>query len=277
MFGASEEYVNEVYGMDNKIIIYDRDLKTTSYKLHNLGHCNSVDYCSNADVLLTTDVLGYETARGRKAELVLYKNPLSRDTLLKKDAIIIPLYKQSNDGNLASFIYAQFVWGESDDILYGFEYHYYGKNAYKLQLGKGNIDYSLEYNGYGSFIKGCTEDEYNGTCLLLKTYKGTIMEGIDTEYVINSSYIPGAQGMCYDGYLYICWGTLGGKSILKILFDDEKDTYRVVNNYSCSFMDDSGCELFMEPEAIMINKPYAFAGFRNANDNIYNLISFVLN
>lgn len=275
LFGASEEYVSEQYGFDNRIYIYDFASESLTYKTHNFGHANCVDYNPRNDYLLVTDALGYDSKKGRDVELILYKNPESSVLLSREDALVIPLYKPTDKGvNKSSYIYAQFVWGNNDDILIGFEYHYWGKSIFKIQLGKGQEDYSVLPDGYGSFLDGKSENELNGTCRLLAVYDGSIKVGIDAKYVLNSSYIPGAQGMCYNNNLFLCWGTLGGSSILEIELDDINSTYHVVNSWCISHIDDNGKEMPMEPEAVAVKDYRVFCGFRNANTKTYRLLSF---
>lgn len=205
-----------------------------------------------------------------KPHILLYANPSEASSLLKADAscMIIPLYDESTQLSSTGGL----CWGENDNVLYfmdGVYSHYEGETGVvadhisitKLLLGRGDND--LSANGFGTFVSGKTENEYNGTCAILKEYTGS-MDDLLALAVISGGLpvflgLHTIQGMEYDGYLYIGWGTKG-HNFFKIQLDDTKDTYSVDYCYRYLYTDYKNAPSYYEPELCALMSDRVFCG-----------------
>ena len=250
------------------INVIDLETLTHTTKTHNLGHANSVDYNPNVDCLMTFGSNG-----SNQPTIVLYKEPDTVTDLRLTDAkcTIINLYNISEHFNISGSV----CWGEANCIAY-FVTGVYEDSSYtpidtrkiiKLLLGMGSNDLSGE--GFGTFISGRSNTEYNGTCKILKTYYGEIPY-IDTKYGRANLETP--QGMEYDKYLYLGYGTRG-HNILKIALDDDSNSYRVVDNYYVNMYSYSGALLYFEPEMVALNGAHLFTGSILSTDKMFYKIS----
>lgn len=237
--------------------------ETVETKTQNLGHANCVDYNEHNDYLLTyvrgTSGYGYPA-------IGLYPHPGEKDSLLKTDPgyIIINLYGET--GMLSPS--ASLCWGEDDQTIYFMDGYYSSMSPltpassisiYKIQLGLGTND--LSNGGYGNYT-AAEAGQYNGTCKIIKTYTGEVANGLDT--VMGASYIGTPQGMKYDGYLYVGFGT-AGHNFLVIELDDA-GTYRVIKNYMYHMYTDDRTEKLYEPELLVLDKTKIICGSANATN-----------
>ena len=237
--------------INNKI--YKLDLETeqaTDTETQAFGHCNSVDYNPNNDSLLV-----YKTSTNNDPQAIIYKNPSAQSAMAITDAncALVNLYNNSTYLNPSASI----CWGENDNIIYMIDgiYDNLSNNHLtanisirKLLLGMGTNDLSSE--GYGTYT-AVSSDKYNGTCKVLKTYNGVISNGINA--IFDPSNLNGtAQGMEYDGDIYIAWG-FSGHNFLRIKLNDADNTYHVVKNYMHNFTDNSGNIYYLEPEMLALN------------------------
>lgn len=252
------------------ITILDVDTDTIiGTKTHNLGHANTVDYNVN------NKTLAMFYTESHKPHILLYKNPADAVSLLKTDAncMIIPLYNDntqlSSSGGLC--------WGENDNVIYfmdGVYSHYEGKtgivadeiNITKILLGRGDNDLSAD--GFGTFVSGKAENEYNGTCAIIKQFKGSMKDPMAWTVISGGSPVhlglQTIQGMEYDGYLYIGWGT-SGHNFLRIQLDDTKDTYSVDYCYRYLYTNYKNAPSYYEPELCALTSDRVFCGSTGNN------------
>lgn len=253
-----------------QIKVLDIDTDTiTATKTHNLGHANTADYNPN------NKTLACFYTESHKPHILLYKDPAEAETLLKTDAdcMIIPLY----DGTTQMSSSGGLCWGENDNVIYfmdGVYSHYDGEtgvvadeiNITKILLGRGDND--LSENGYGTFISGKTEDEYNGTCTILKQYKGSMNDVLAWAVISGGSPVflglQTIQGMEYDGYLYIGWGT-NGHNYFKIQLDENRETYSIVYTYKYLYTDYKNAPYYREPELVALTPDRIFCGDASGN------------
>lgn len=226
-------------------------------RTHNLGHANSVDYNANNDCLIAFYTLNHNP------HLLIYSNPASKESLLTTDSncMIIPLY----DSDTSMSPTASLCWGEADNLVYymdGVYSSYDGDtgvlaesiSVHKILLGMGDNDLSAD--GYGTFVSGKANTEYNGTCKILKSYTGEFQAGIDI--IRNQNSLQTVQGMEYDGYLYVGWGTRG-HNFVRVQLDDTNNTYWADYNYMYHKYDYTHTtETLYEPELLALkgNKIY---------------------
>lgn len=233
---------------------------------HQLGHANSVDYFDAVDTLIA-----YGAEGTNKPTIVLYQHPDFSTTLELTDAgcVVIPLYNNSGFMNVSASV----CFGESPQIAYFMEGCYTNaaqaanpvRNIYKILLGMGSNNLASE--GYGTYISGKGDDEYNGTCKILKTYTGEIIPGVHCFANANSLWTP--QDMKFDGYLFVGYGTAGNNN-LKIQLDDHSDSYTVVNNYHFEVLATNGDIVPCEPELLALygNKMVCGVSNRGSHANL---------
>ena len=244
-------------------------------KHHTLGHANCVDY--NVENNYLVSYVRGEAGYNHPA-IGLYPNPSSKNTLSTDDEgyIVIKLY----DANKMMSPSASLCWGEDTQTIYYMDGYYSDMNQltpatsiniYKIQLGVGNND--LSNNGYGVYNQ-VDAGEYNGTCKVIKTYTGEVANGLDT-VIGNNSYIGTCQGMEYDGYLYVGFGT-AGNNFIAIELDDMSDTYRVVDNYLYHDYNDSYVEKIYEPELLALHNHKIICG-SSSSTNGSLVLEFIRN
>lgn len=257
--------------VDGKLwIFYDSDINPSIYKLdldteqattsesQHMGHCNSVDYNPNNDYMMI-----YSTSTNNNPKALLYKNPSAASDMRPSDGscTVVELY------NAITFLNpsASICWGENNNIMYMIDgiYDDLGNNHLtpdikitKILLGMGDND--LSSIGYGTFIYGRSTDEYNGTCKVIKTYSGVISDEINAKFDPNNK-LGTAQGMEYDGDIYIAWG-FSGHNFLQIRLNDNDDTYKVIKNYMHEFTDYTGTVRYLEPEMLALNNDKIICG-----------------
>lgn len=211
---------------------------------HNLGHCNSLDYCEKTDTLLTVDsTTNYQT-------ILLYPNASNaQSSIAKADCISIPV---SSDviSQIASCCFGQ----DHREIL--------------IYCGYGS---TTPYNLY-KMVLGYANGAYDGTVTLKKTYTGVIRDNIDT-YVTQGT-TGYAQDSCYDGYYYLAYGT-SGHNFLIIDLDDIHNTYRVVGNYLHHEYKDDYTEYGVEPEGVFLDgsKIYCLSRQNTAQLSFFNVFT----
>ena len=255
--GQDGTFINEKLWSfeDGKINIIDMETYTYTTKIQNLGHGNCVDYNENNDCLIT-----YGASGNNQPILIIYNNPESATELLLTDenCTIINLFNSNEFLSMSGSL----CWGESDCIAYFISGVYADssqtiaetREIYKLLLGMGDNDLSAA--GFGVFVSGKNNNEYNGTCKILKIYNGNI-EYIDTIYGRSNLETP--QGMTYDKYIYLGYGTRG-HNFLKIALNDDSNSYNVIDNYYCNIYNYDGSISYFEPEMIAIKDSFIYTG-----------------
>lgn len=249
-------------GVSEPSSIIEVDLPTAESRIvgnQQLGHCNSVDYNDDVSTLIT-----YGKNGTNQPTIVLYKNPdmTSGLRLTDSDCTIIPLYDASSFMNTSGAL----CFGEAPCFCYFVEGVYSdasqtintNRKIYKILLGMGNND--LSSGGYGTFTSGKEDDEYNGTCKIIKTYTGEVVPGVHCFANANSLWTP--QGLQYNGYLFLAYGT-AGNNYLKISLDDHAGKYTAVNNYHFEVYDASGNIIPCEPELLAIKGTKLYCGVTN--------------
>jgi len=157
---------------------------------HNLGHCNSIDYCKETDCLIFGNGSGSYAQTG---VIYIYPNASSLKNELNADinnaiAIDCASYNLGSKFNLC--------WGSSNSGRFDIAFLITDDNAriYKIQLGKG-----LNNLGKGVLLEGKSDSDFNGTFKIINDYTQDSL-GYDN---VN-------QGSDYDrGVLYTCVGHNG--------------------------------------------------------------------
>lgn len=216
---------------------------------HTLGHLSCMDYMESIDSIITKD----------GDRLLIYPNISNVNTsMLVEDAIKVELEDGKFDGSSVCF-------GESKDIVYAFiaftgstsDSSFIDKvqnKLYKLQLG-------FDANG-----------NYNGTYEIVGEYSGDILYNVGSEYGRNG--IMYIQGMAYDGYLYVGYGT-SGHNFYVLDIDDNAGKFYVVGNYERKCY--KGMErVYPEPEVVCLHNGKIYCGSRNTEKDVSWLIEFNL-
>lgn len=216
---------------------------------HNLGHANAVDYLN--DKLLVFNGGGYPP------EINIYSNPVGKEQLNYTDTNNFQLIFKEGTKSLPGDGSACF--GESEQIIYYFD----NTKIHKILLGMGDNDLSdktvekTDVTRFGVYQTGKTITEYNGTARVLKVYEG----------ILNQQ----AQGMCYDGFLYLSTG-FEFNHAFKVLLKDDAGTYEVVDDYRFNHVDYKGDRINLEAEVVFKDDSKVYVGARSATDSL--LVSF---
>ncbi|MDG2544724.1 hypothetical protein [Lactiplantibacillus plantarum] len=234
-----------------QIFRLDSGLKKVGRFVHNLGHLNSMDYNSETDSLLTSNTSDNITLI---SEIIIVQNVNSLNLpeswplidYNQNYVVKIPLGVNNIGGGP--------IFGENKNIVYFMCGQYYG--TYKIQkywLGTGTNDFSS--GGYGTFIAGKGENEYNGTAKLLGEFYGPTMEvGQDATY--------------FNGNIYGTFGRNTGK-IYKIELNQANSmeahgTYDLKEAWVLPNYDVNGNNASAEPEGMVIwNGYYLRTSFQN--------------
>lgn len=205
---------------------------------HNLGHCASADYNAKTDTVM---VCNGNLTLDTPPEFYLIKNASSynqssEETLAYNDSTKVVKVDVHGFGDYSLVG----CFGENEHIAY---FAITNTNAttkfYKCLLGMGTVDYSD--SGYGTFISGCADNEYNGTMLVLNSYNGINLDVF--------------QGICfYNGDIYMLLDNSGRKEayICKInLVNDSAyevaETRMMIEEYNAS-----GNKVYYEPEGLCV-------------------------
>lgn len=221
---------------------------------HNLGHANGVDYINNTLLVYNGSAL--------PPEINLYKNPDTTMTNLKiQDAANTQIiFKESSkllpgDGSAC--------FGLDNKIVY-YAYSAGGTQVVilKILLGLGDNDLSdkttdkSDNQHWGSFVSGKSNDAYNGTAQIIKSYTGDI----------SGDNQP--QGMAFNGYLYLGTSHSEQKAYQLQLLDD--GSFKVVDDYKSEMTDYKNNVIGLEPEITFIDpeKRSLFVGGRGGASNV---------
>lgn len=240
----STDTIGEIYKFDSK-------LNKVGRFVHNLGHLNSMDYNSETDTLITSNTSDNTTSL---SEIILVQGV----TGLQLDegwplinynqsyVVKIPLGVNNIGGGP--------IFGENKNVVYFMCGQYYG--TYKIQkywLGTGTNDVSS--GGYGTFIAGKGDNEYNGTAKLLGEFYGPTMDvGQDATY--------------FNGNIYGTFGRNTGK-IYKIELNQANSTevhgtYDLREAWVLPNYDVNGNNVSSEAEGTVIwNNQYLRTWFQN--------------
>ena len=132
----------------------------------------------------------------------------------------------------------------------------------KILLGLGDNDLSdkttdkSDNNHWGSFVSGKSNDAYNGTAQIIKSYTGEI----------SGDNQP--QGMAFNGDLYLGTSHSEQKAYQLQLLDD--GSFKVVDNYKSEMTDYKNNVIGLEPEITFIDpeKRSLFVGGRGSVSNV---------
>lgn len=224
---------------------------------HLLGHSNSVDYSPETDALITY------ASDGTYPAIRLYQHPDFSSLLSPSDPGCVTISLHNSGGTMNGS--AAVCFGEAPNIAYFMEGVYTTgtivnpvRNIYKILLGMGSND--LSASGYGTFISGKADNEYNGTCKVIKTYTGEIIPGLHCFSNANSLWT--VQGMQFNGFLYVAYGTAGNNN-LKIALNDNAGKYVVVDNLHFEVLDLDGTVIKCEPEMLAFKNGKMYCGVSN--------------
>lgn len=234
-----------------QIYKFDSGLNKIGRFVHNLGHLNSLDYNSETDSLLTSNTSDNTTLI---SEMIIVQNVHSLNLpeawplidYSKNYVIKIPLGVNNIGGGP--------IFGENKNVVYFMCGQYYG--TYKIQkywLGTGANDVSK--GGYGTFIAGKGDNEYNGTAKLLGEFYGPTMEvGQDATY--------------FNGNIYGTFGRRTGK-VYKIELNqatttEVQGTYTLKEAWVLPNYNSGGVNVSSEAEGTVIwNGQYLRTWFKN--------------
>ena len=206
---------------------------------HNLGHCNSLDYCPKTDVIITTEANGVMS----NPSLIIVPNVSSiTDSISKSNCVTISVPFNVID------LCATVCFGQDEKEVYIF-------------TGYGS---QTPYNLY-RMILGYENGVYTGSITLDKVFTGTIRDNIDSYWPVNSSHY--AQDCCYDGYFYMGYG-VSYHNFLVFDLDEKHSTYRVVGNYLHHEYDANRNEILVEPEGIAIYNGKVFCSSRKHSQGL---------
>lgn len=221
----------------NVIDINTGEIKRTI--THDIGHCNSLDYCEETDCIITT------TANG---------------TIVNPKIIIIPNVSQiQNSINLSNCLQISVDSAQIDLVA-------------TICFGQDKQEAWI-YTGYGSanpydlykIVLEYTNGAYTGNILSYEKYTGIIRDNVDTHVCPGTAGY--AQDCCYDGYLYLGYGT-AGHNFLVLDIDEYEHTYRVVGNYLHKEYDATHVEFGVEPEGIALYDGKVFCSSRSNSRNL---------
>ena len=160
--GASNEKDTSVF--NGKLFLMSKELKKIKELTHNLGHCASVDYSRVSHSIIFANGSTDKTIRARLDILPNAKETLNNNTVLSLSDVISIELNSEWYGLTACF------GGSADTcyIMYFTDKTGNNCNIAQCKLGLGNVD--LSNNGYGTFIQGKENSEYNGTLKVIKTF-----------------------------------------------------------------------------------------------------------
>jgi hypothetical protein len=253
--------------------VYDLEGTLLNTISTDFGHVNASSYDAASDNLLFV-YEGYNTGADDRKRLYIYHHPdRTAASMATTDSNCQVIYLSKPDGTTIIKNGSSAVWGENyQEIILADDYYMRSSDAewpspvfYKIRLGLGTND--LSDNGYGDYVSGKAETEYNGTCQIITTYTGDILAGVDT-HIAYSNY-PCVNDMIYDGYLYAAIDTSRANYVIFDL-DDETGTYSVCGNYFNHYYDNNHSELHLEPEGITMNADGTkiYTGLRNTQTGI---------
>lgn len=224
------------------IYIYDSSFALVGTIRHTLGHMGGMSYDTDMDVILTGNG---NVGVSPRVDILLnvreaIENAIDGQTVTYdydgNNVIHIPLKTNSKEllfnGEGGCWCFA----GNNRTAIISIRHsvtHF--RSFFIATLGLGTNDLSSDENGWGSFISGKSNAEYNGTIKIEKTYNG--------------SDITSAQGMFYnDGELVIASSTV---QVLLNQVQFTGDSYVVKRKSIASFYDaNNGERLATEPEDI---------------------------
>lgn len=212
---------------------------------HDIGHCNSLDYCKETDCIITT------TANGviENPKIIIIPNVSAiTDSISLNDCLQITVDPTEID------LVATICFGED-------------KHEAWIYTGKGS---SNPYDLY-KIVLEYDEGEYTGNIISYTKYTGVIRDNIDTYVLTGMSRY--AQDCCYDGYLYLGYGT-AGHNFLVIDIDEIHKTYCVVGNFLHKMYDDDYVEFGVEPEGVAIFNGNLYCSSRSVSRDLSFFMRF---
>lgn len=228
-------------------IINKEDFVRTKVVYHYFGHCNTCDYHEDTDTLVTTRY--FDEANPDEVQGIY----LVKDFVTKLEGSEI-----GDIGILISgltFVQGSLMaacYGESSDILYLCSFvRPFNTNGeryfYKVIMGKGANDLSTVSDGYGTFISGCGDNEYNGTLKLIGTWQGYWLGEIQGLKYINGFLIVSTD-LYVDSVLtpYIC----------KVRLEDNGDAKLIANHWIPALS--NGNYIKGESEDLAIDETFAW-------------------
>ena len=187
IWGFSPSDNNEAgvgYGFEYSFDELGQRSQTNSFS-HNLGHMNTSNYCQQRDSLLFS-------GGSKELEGIFLLEKFSEKALNASidisETINYPLTDVlANPG--------QPIWGPSNNGYHNLIYLMVPRDGVLdivlAILGIGANDLSLLENGGGTFIVGKTDDEFNGTIRLLKTYTNNEPFDKDIDVIQDAYYFNG--------------------------------------------------------------------------------------
>lgn len=197
---------------------------------HDLGHAPSIDYNENNDTLL---IAGDQC-------IYLYASPTGEETsITEEDCTQIEI-------SAVDAVVGSACWGEDDQTVY-------------VATGYDST-FQATLNVIKKLVLAKSSETYTGAYTVANYYSLTVVYGTDTIVLRNS--VNYSQGIAYDGYLYLGYGT-NGFNCLVIDLDDDAHTAAVVGNYKYHWYAENRTELSIEPQTVALNGSKIILGGRD--------------
>ena len=224
-----------------EILRWNLDYQPLRPMKHNLGHAATVDYNASTDVLAVGNGTWRTTVKPRLDLVTHFAAKVAAGTQLDihdRDVISILLATDKKEIGGSGLICA---WGGNPRIIYLLTGQNAPRKIFRCLLGVGAADFSdhsknqNDTTAWGTFLKGKSDNEYNGTLKVLDTYTGE-ETGV-------------YQGCCYrNGYIYLCTG-FKEPHLLKIQLNADH-TYTIVNKWTPVTYSADGKIVPSEPEGL---------------------------
>lgn len=239
----------------------------------DFGHVNASSYDEkNKNLLFAYE--GYNTQLDTRKCVYIYHEPnLTSNRLSVTDYSCTRVLLCKADGTTIIKNGSSVTWGSDahEIILADDEYMrtWTPKRPlfYKIRLGMGSNN--LSNDGYGIYIQGKEDFEYNGTCKIVKSYDGELLDGVDVK--LEHGNYACINDILYDGYLYCATGT-ALHNYLVFDLDDDTSSYEIIGNYYIEVHDKDYNRLHLEPEGITISadgtKMYTSARNTSTGDSL---------
>ena len=231
-------------------------MKKTTVNFHDLGHCPSINYNKEKDIILLTNGSGNTSI---KPKLQFFKNGKIKTDMYRSDEdyLEIPFFTDTKEiggsGCVACF-------GENFNIVYMMTGNT-PKKLYKVLLGVGvnNLSDTIgnDLTKWGTF-KTVSDGELNGTAQILETYDISSITDVFQDVTYKSGYIHLLVGYGYA-------------KVLKIRLYNDK--FKIEETVNIVDYDMYGNPISSEPEGIAFDGEKCIVSlYKSDNKKVVELI-----